>query len=135
MSHSAERKREQVCSWLEYQKVFQRIDTIPEQVEHLVVQLGILPFNSPPSRSSNSRKRGGIPIAYPRLVFLERSLKSKFNPLVHLGKAGSLGLSGFVNKFNAEAELLDDLVSFICLYGAPRLKRKFAERSLVFGRA
>lgn len=52
----------------------------------------------------------GIPIAYPRLVFLETALESKFNPLVALGKSGSLGLSSFVNKFNAEAELLDDLV-------------------------
>ena len=55
----------------------------------------------------------GIPIAYPRLVFLERSLDSKFNPLIALGRVGSLGLSGLVNKFNAEAELLDDLVSFM----------------------
>ena len=54
----------------------------------------------------------GIPIAYPRMVFLETALDSKLNPLVALGKAGNLGMSGFVNKFNAEAELLDDLVSF-----------------------
>lgn len=52
----------------------------------------------------------GVPIAYPRMVFLETALESKLNPLVALGKAGSLGLSGFVNKFNADAELLDDLV-------------------------
>ena len=52
----------------------------------------------------------GIPIAYPRMVFLEKSLSSTFNPLTALGKTGSLGLSGFVNKFNADAELLDDLV-------------------------
>lgn len=52
----------------------------------------------------------GIPIAYPRMVFLETALESKLNPLVALGRAGSMGLSGFVNKFNADAELLDDLV-------------------------
>jgi hypothetical protein len=52
----------------------------------------------------------GIPIAYPRMVFLETALESKFNPLVVLGRNGVLGLSGFVNKFNSEAELLDDLV-------------------------
>jgi hypothetical protein len=45
------------------------------------------------------------------MVFLESALDSKFNPLVSLGKKGSMGLSGFVNKFNSEAELLDDLVS------------------------
>ncbi len=52
----------------------------------------------------------GIPIAYPRMVFLETALDSKLNPLVALGRNGSLGMSGFVNKFNADAELLDDLV-------------------------
>ena len=50
-------------------------------------------------------------MAYPRMVFLETALDSKLNPLVALGRSGSLGLSGFVNKFNADAELLDDLVS------------------------
>jgi hypothetical protein len=55
----------------------------------------------------------GIPIAYPRMVFLESFLSSKLNPLVTLGRSGSLGLKGFVNKFNADAELLDDLV-FTC---------------------
>ena len=49
-------------------------------------------------------------MAYPRMVFLENALDSKLNPLVALGRSGSLGLSGFVNKFNADAELLDDLV-------------------------
>lgn len=63
-------------------------------MEHLVVQIG-------------------IPIAYPRMVFLETALESKFNPLVALGRTGTMGLSGFVNKFNAEAELLDDLVSLL----------------------
>lgn len=69
-------------------------------MEHLVVQLG-------------------IPIAYPRMVFLESALESKFNPLVALGRTGTMGLSGFVNKFNAEAELLDDLVSLFLAYAFP----------------
>ncbi|KAG6821078.1 hypothetical protein H0H93_007237 [Arthromyces matolae] len=85
-----ERSKEQVCSKVEYDKVFERLDLIPPNIDHLVVQLG-------------------IPIAYPRMVFLESALESKLNPLVALGRTGSLGLSGFVNKFNAEAELLDDL--------------------------
>ena len=56
----------------------------------------------------------GIPIAYPRMVFLENALSSKFNPLVTLGRSGSFGpLKGFVNRFNGDAELLDDLV-LIC---------------------
>ncbi|KAF9050660.1 hypothetical protein BDZ89DRAFT_1057108 [Hymenopellis radicata] len=85
-----ERKKDQVCSPYEYEKVFQRVQMLPPTVEHLVVQLG-------------------IPIAYPRMVFLETALESKFNPLVAMGRSGTMGLSGFVNKFNAEAELLDDL--------------------------
>jgi hypothetical protein len=43
------------------------------------------------------------------MIFLETTLASRFNPLTALGRSGSLGLSGFVNKFNGEAELLDDL--------------------------
>jgi hypothetical protein len=60
-----------------------------------------------------SRSRQGIPIAYPRMVFLETALESKFNPLISLGKSGTSGLSGFFNKFNSDAELLDDLVRFL----------------------
>jgi hypothetical protein len=86
----AERKKDRICSPFEYDKVFKRLHTLPAGVEHVVVQLG-------------------VPIAYPRMVFLESALDSKFNPLVALGRSGSLGLTGFVNKFNADAELLDDL--------------------------
>jgi len=86
----AERKLAQVCSQEEYKKVFQKLHALPAGVDHLIVQLG-------------------IPIAYPRMVFLETALSSKFNPLVSLGRSGSWGLKGFVNKFNADAELLDDL--------------------------
>ena len=41
---------------------------------------------------------------------LESALDSKFHLLVHLG----IGLSGFVNKFKTEAEMLDGLVSYVC---------------------
>ncbi|KAI0290515.1 hypothetical protein BC826DRAFT_1092547 [Russula brevipes] len=86
----AERKLSHVCSAEQYTKVFNRLEALPRGVDHLIIQLG-------------------IPIAYPRMVFLENMLSSKFNPLVTLGKSGALGLKGFVNKFNADAELLDDL--------------------------
>lgn len=45
-------------------------------------------------------------------------LSSKLNPLVSLGRSGSLGLKGFVNKFNADAELLDDLVRSLLILTA-----------------
>ncbi|KAI0050058.1 hypothetical protein FA95DRAFT_1677081 [Auriscalpium vulgare] len=91
----AERRLDQVCGQEEYRKVFSRMHALPQGIEHLVVQLG-------------------IPIAYPRMVFLENMLSSKFNPLLSLGRSGSLGLKGFVNKFNADAELLDDLNDHWC---------------------
>lgn len=48
------------------------------------------------------------------MVFLENALSSKYNPLVTLGRSGTFGtLKGFVNRFNGDAELLDDLV-LIC---------------------
>lgn len=84
--------------------------SVPRTVEHMVVQMGMVPscnFHACMLTISTA----GIPIAYPRMVFLESALDSKLNPLVALGRNGSMGLSGFVNKFNADAELLDDLVS------------------------
>jgi hypothetical protein len=47
--------------------------------------------------------------------YLETTLSSKLSPFVALGKKG---FDGFVNKFNGDAELLDDLVRiffFPCL--------------------
>ena len=135
---SAERKKDQVCGKTEYDAVFNRVMQLPPQVQHLVVQIGeervqtargtdsashsVFCLSSPACSLLSSLLLprltlgyvcllSGIPIAYPRMVFLETALESKLNPLVALGRAGSMGLSGFVNKFNADAELLDDLVS------------------------
>lgn len=50
----------------------------------------------------------GVPIAYPRLVWLENLLTSKvMDPIKYLGKAGMLG--AFLNKFDGGVEILDDL--------------------------
>ena len=50
----------------------------------------------------------GVPIAYPRLVWLENLLTSKImDPVKALGRAGLLG--GFLNKFDGSVEILDDL--------------------------
>ena len=37
------------------------------------------------------------------MVSPKNELDSKFNPLVYLGRKGSFGLSGFINKLKAEA--------------------------------
>ena len=44
---------------------------------------------------------------YPRMGLLEATLSSKLSPFVALGR---MGFEGFVNKFNGDAELLDDVV-------------------------
>jgi hypothetical protein len=107
----AERKKERICSEIEYRKSFERLRRLPRTAEHLIVQLGTLLLHAPNRRDDKQTSWTGVPIAYPRMVFLESVLDSKFNPLIHLGRKGTFGLSGLVNKFNAEAELLDDLVS------------------------
>jgi PhoD related phosphatase len=51
----------------------------------------------------------GVPIAYPRLVWLENILTSRaLTPVKALGRAGILK-SGFLNKFDGGVEVLDDL--------------------------
>lgn len=104
--YSGERRKDRICSLTQYNRVFDRLNNIPAGVDHLIIQLG-------------------IPIAYPRMVFLESALENKYNPLVLLGRSGSLGLSGFVNKFNAEAELLDDLVSSFLWFFSPVVNNVF----------
>ena len=40
MPFRAERKLEQVCSEEQYTKVFDRLNSLPPRVEHLIIQLG-----------------------------------------------------------------------------------------------
>lgn len=74
-----ERKLTQIVSKYTYERVFAALRQLPSQVEHLVVLLG-------------------VPIAYPRMVFIEGLLTSKFNPITALGRKGVPGFSGLVNK-------------------------------------
>lgn len=63
--------------------MFKAIAELPKTVKHIVFQLG-------------------IPIAYPRMNFVEKILDSSFNPMFALAKVGLMG--GTLNKFNKEAE-------------------------------
>jgi hypothetical protein len=108
----AERKLGQVCSDEQYAKVFDRLNSLPSRVEHLIIQLGDSPHMLL-SLQARLTASTGIPIAYPRMVFLENALSSKFSPFVALGK---LGPKGFMNRFNGDAELLDDLVFIFCFF-------------------
>ena len=84
-------QREEVVSEATYELVFDRCrrEIIEGETKHLIVLLG-------------------VPIAYPRLVWLENLLTSRvMDPVKALGRAGMLG--GFLNKFDGGVEILDDL--------------------------
>ncbi|CAK7201320.1 hypothetical protein SEUCBS139899_004023 [Sporothrix eucalyptigena] len=86
-----ERTREEVLNEETWKHIIDRCYSEIEKgkTEHLLVQLG-------------------IPIAYPRLVWLENILTSRLmEPVKLLGKAGLLG--NFLNHFDGGVEILDDL--------------------------
>lgn len=92
----AERTLKQIVSRPTYDQLFHGlVATLPAEVEHLVVLLG-------------------VPIAYPRMSFLEHFLGAKYNPLNILARRNALGLGGMVNKFDKASELLDDLNDHWC---------------------
>lgn len=86
-----ERQRDEILTEDSYDIVFDRLEDeiIKGQTKHLIVLLG-------------------VPIAYPRLNFLENILTSRMmDPIKAMGRAGLLG--GFINKFDGGVEILDDL--------------------------
>ena len=86
-----ERMRDEILSQESYDAIFDRCraEIVQGETKHLIVLLG-------------------VPIAYPRLNFLENILTSKMmDPIKALGRTGMLG--GFVNKFDGGVEILDDL--------------------------
>ncbi|KAK0618527.1 hypothetical protein B0T17DRAFT_495623 [Bombardia bombarda] len=86
-----ERRRDEVVSEDTWRKIMDRcyIELDKGKTEHLLVLLG-------------------VPIAYPRLVWLENILTSRLmDPVKALGKAGLLG--NFLNRFDGGVEVLDDL--------------------------
>ncbi|KAF2088170.1 hypothetical protein K490DRAFT_40142 [Saccharata proteae CBS 121410] len=86
-----ERMRDSILSEETYYNIFNRCrkEIVKGETKHLIVLLG-------------------VPIAYPRLNFLENVLTSRvMDPIKALGRTGMLG--GFVNKFDGGVEILDDL--------------------------
>lgn len=86
-----ERMRDQVLYPQTYEKILSRVrlELVPGEMKHLIVLLG-------------------VPIAYPRLVWLENLLTSRImDPIKILGRIGIFG--GFINNFDGGVELLDDL--------------------------
>lgn len=86
-----ERQRDEIMTEDSYDVIFDRLEDeiIKGETKHLIVLLG-------------------VPIAYPRLNFLENILTSRLmDPIKALGRTGLLG--NFVNKFDGGVEILDDL--------------------------
>ncbi|KAH9892951.1 hypothetical protein F4778DRAFT_784410 [Xylariomycetidae sp. FL2044] len=86
-----ERTRDEVLREDSWKKLMDRCydDIVKGQTQHLLVLLG-------------------VPIAYPRLVWLETILTSRLmDPIKAMGKAGMLG--NFLNRFDGGVEVLDDL--------------------------
>jgi hypothetical protein len=86
-----ERQRDEILTEDSYDVIFDRLEKeiVKGETKHLLVLLG-------------------VPIAYPRLNFLENVLTSRLmDPIKAMGRAGLLG--GFVNKFDGGVEILDDL--------------------------
>jgi PhoD related phosphatase len=88
-----ERTRHQINYPETYSKIFERLESelsADHAIRHLIVLLG-------------------VPIAYPRLVWLENLLTSPIiGPIRFLNKRFGLA-GGFFNKFDGQVDLLDDL--------------------------
>lgn len=87
-----ERMRDEILSIRTFDLLLERCrkEIVEEETKHLIVLLG-------------------VPIAYPRLVWLENVLTSKaMDPIKALGRAGIVK-GGFLNKFDGGVEILDDL--------------------------
>ncbi|KAH6669570.1 hypothetical protein B0J14DRAFT_672588 [Halenospora varia] len=87
-----ERMNDEIVSAETYNKVFDRLEKeiIKGETKHLIVLVG-------------------VPVAYPRMVWLENILTSKImDPIKALGRAGLLG-KNLLNHFDGGVEILDDL--------------------------
>lgn len=92
-----ERTKNMICSKYSYDTIFNRLEgeLKAKPLSHLLVLLG-------------------VPIAYPRMVWLENLLSSRaIYPLKSLAQHGMLGGS-LVQKFDGAIEVLDDLEDHWC---------------------
>jgi hypothetical protein len=116
-----ERTKHQVVSEETYDIVFNRLlkeiklsKDINKPIKHLYVLLG-------------------IPIAYPRMVFIERIMDSPLiGPILYLARKGIIA-RGLVNEFDGEVELLDDLNDHWCAHFHKKERNKFMERLMKVG--
>ena len=103
----AQRTLNQVCAPETYERAQEAIEMLPDTVRHLIIQLG-------------------VPISYPRMVFLENMLTNRFNPVVSMAK---MFMPAFTNNFNGQVELLDDLNDHWCAAHHKKERNQFIERT------
>lgn len=90
-----ERTKLQVCTQKSYDVLFTEMQArMPPTVKHFMVLTG-------------------VPLVYPRLTLFEKAMESaaSFNLATLAGKTGALGdlISGQLNEWNGDPELLDDM--------------------------
>lgn len=90
-----ERTKYEICKPSSYETVFKGLQTLlPPTVKHLFILTG-------------------VPLIYPRLTLFENLMDGAagFNLATIAGKTGALGdmISGQLNKWNGDPELLDDM--------------------------
>lgn len=104
-----ERTKYQICSDQTYVAVFNRLEaelTANPEIKHLLVMLG-------------------VPIAYPRMVWAEMLMESPLiKPVKFLARKGVI-LKGFVNPYDGEVELLDDLNDHWCARNHKKERNEF----------
>jgi hypothetical protein len=61
----AERKKERICSEIEYRKSFERLRRLPRTAEHLIVQLGTLLLPAPTVVTISKHLGQGFPSRTP----------------------------------------------------------------------
>jgi len=112
-----ERKLKQIVTPETYDLVFQRLDMEIKQdpsIKHLLVLLG-------------------VPIAYPRLVWLEWLLSSSLlGPARTLAQRGIIA-KGLVNEFDGSVEVLDDLNDHWCSKHHKKERNKLVGRLQEYG--
>lgn len=113
-----ERRKTEVIRKDSYKIIFDRmqkeVDNSNGEIKHMLILLG-------------------VPIAYPRLVWLEYLLTSRiFAPLKYLARKGII-LQGLVNEFDGNIEVLDDLDDHWCAKHHKRERNYLLSKLTDFG--
>lgn len=124
---------------------FLGLDCRTERTKHSIVSSDTYnkTFNRLENEILNSIKWGkpikhllvllGVPICYPRMVFIERIMDSPFVvPILYLARKGIIA-HGLVNEFDGQVELLDDLNDHWCAHLHKRERNNLMDRIQRFG--